>query len=161
MSETETLWVDYHCHLDLYQDYEAQFRACNTNRIATFAVTTTPRAWPRNKELASASQMVRVGLGIHPQLAGPNYKQELALFEKYLPETRYVGEVGLDAGPAHYKTYQRQKLVFETVIRLSCPKPRNSTRRWFPGFLCGPATFVFEGEADPLAYFGIAVASAS
>ena len=118
MSEIEPLWVDYHCHLDLYKDYEAQFRKCNERRIATLAVTTTPRAWPRNKELASGSKMVRVGLGIHPQLVGTNYRQELALFEQHLNETRYIGEIGLDAGPSHYKTYQNQKIVFEAVIKL-------------------------------------------
>ena len=61
--------------------------------------------------------MVRVGLGIHPQLVGTN-PQELSLFEKYLPETRYVGEVGLDASPAHFRTYPQQKKIFEAIVRL-------------------------------------------
>jgi TatD DNase family protein len=117
MAETEPFLIDYHCHLDLYPNFEEQFRTCTANRIATLAVTTTPRAWPRNKELASTSSMVRVGVGLHPQLVGQN-DRDLSLFEKYLPETRYVAEVGLDAGPAHYKTYVQQKGVFETIVRL-------------------------------------------
>jgi TatD DNase family protein len=117
MPETEPLLIDYHCHLDLYPNFEEQFLNCTVNRIATLAVTTTPLAWPKNKELAATSPMVRVGLGIHPHMVGL-HPSELALFEKYLPETRFVGEVGLDAGPAYYKTYGQQKVVFERIIRL-------------------------------------------
>ena len=113
----EPLLVDYHCHLDLYPDFENQFGACTSNRIATLAVTTTPRAWPRNKELAERSPFVRVGLGIHPQIIA-EFPNELDAFEKYLPEARHIGEVGLDAGPAHYKTYEQQKIIFEAILRL-------------------------------------------
>lgn len=120
MAKIEPLLIDYHCHLDLYPNYEEQFRACNENQIATLAVTTIPRAWPRNKELAGCSPMVRVGVGLHPQLAA-EHAQELGLFEKYLRETRYVAEVGLDAGPAYYSTYGLQKEVFEDILRL-CSK---------------------------------------
>jgi TatD DNase family protein len=117
MINVEPLFVDYHCHLDLYPDIEDQFRACISNRIATLAVTTTPRAWPRNKELAENSPFVRVGLGIHPQIIA-EFPNELVAFEKYLPEARHIGEIGLDAGPAHYKTYAQQKIIFETIVRL-------------------------------------------
>lgn len=120
MFEQVPSFVDYHCHLDLYPDYEAQFRTCEAKRIATLAVTTTPRAWPRNKALAGATSMVRVGLGLHPQLVG-EHADDLRLFEKYLPEARFVGEVGLDAGPAHYKTYADQKRIFEIILEL-CAK---------------------------------------
>lgn len=117
MSDTEPSLIDYHCHLDLYPDYEAQYRQVAAQRIATLAVTTTPHAWPRNKELAAKIPSVRVALGVHPQLVG-QHTNEMALFERYLPETRYVGEVGLDAGPKFYRTYDRQKAVFESVVRL-------------------------------------------
>lgn len=122
MIKDEPLFVDYHCHLDLYPDFENQFQACGSNRIATLGVTTTPRAWPRNKELADRSSCVRVALGIHPQIV-KEFPNELPGFEKYLPETRHVGEVGLDAGPAHYKSYAEQKVVFETILRL-CAQAR-------------------------------------
>ena len=109
--------VDYHCHLDLYPDYEAQFRACAENRIATLAVTTTPRAWPRNRELAEAFPFVRAGIGLHPQIV-ETHAHELSLFERHLPESRHVGEVGLDASPAFYKSYEKQRQVFEAVLTM-------------------------------------------
>jgi TatD DNase family protein len=117
MPDQKPLFIDYHCHLDLYPDYVAQFQRCATDRIATLTVTTTPRAWPRNKELASKSPMVRAGLGLHPQLVA-EHKGELNTFEKYLPEARYVAEVGLDAGPAHYNSYGDQKRIFEAILKL-------------------------------------------
>jgi len=117
MGEATPALIDYHCHLDLYPDYGAQFQRCQADRIATLAVTTTPRAFPRNKELAREAPMVRAGLGLHPQLVA-EHKAELALFEKYLPEAQYVGEIGLDAGPTYYKSYADQKQCFETILKL-------------------------------------------
>jgi TatD DNase family protein len=117
MLDTAPFLIDYHCHLDLYPDYEVQYRRVADQRIATLAVTTTPQAWPRNQELAARFPSVRVALGIHPQLVG-QLTNEVALFERYLPESRYIGEVGLDAGPKFYHTYGRQKAVFESVVRL-------------------------------------------
>jgi TatD DNase family protein len=40
------------------------------------------------------------------------------LFAKYLPEARFVGEIGLDASPAHFASYARQKEVFETILSM-------------------------------------------
>ena len=117
MSNPTPRFVDYHCHLDLYPDYVDQFVACTNNRIATLAVKTTPRAWPRNRELAKSSPFVRVGLGFHPQLVAGR-AAEFPLFKKYFPEARFIGEVGLDASPQHYKSYSVQKDIFEQILSL-------------------------------------------
>jgi len=81
------------------------------------AVTTTPKAFPRNRQLAINSEFVRVALGLHPQLVEER-ASELDLFKRLLPDTRYVGEVGLDAGPHHYRSFDLQKQVFRTVLGL-------------------------------------------
>lgn len=109
--------VDFHCHLDLYPDHVAAVERCEHDRVFTLAVTTTPRAWPRNHELASATRHVRAALGLHPQLVGDR-SHEIALWEELLPKTRYVGEVGLDASPRYYKSFQKQKDVFARVLSL-------------------------------------------
>jgi len=90
--------VDFHCHLDLYPDHASAVRAAEAARVYTLTVTTTPKAWPRNHELATGTRYVRAALGLHPQLVAER-ASELTLWERYLPETPYVGEVGLDAGP--------------------------------------------------------------
>ena len=109
--------VDFHCHLDLYPDLSAAIAQCERRRAATLAVTTTPKAFPRNRQLAADSTFVRVGLGLHPQLVEER-AGELDLFERLLPETRYVGEVGLDAGPRHYRSLDMQQHVFRSILSL-------------------------------------------
>lgn len=88
---------------------------CERDRIFTLAVTTTPKAWPRNHQLASATRHVRAALGLHPQLVAER-AHEIELWEELLPRTRYVGEVGLDAGPRFYKSFELQKEVFARVL---------------------------------------------
>lgn len=109
-------WVDFHCHLDLYRDHAAVIAECDRERVATLAVTTTPKAWKRNRELASRSQHVRVALGLHPQLVAER-AGELPLLEALLPDARYVGEIGLDAGPRFYRSFPEQERVFERILR--------------------------------------------
>jgi len=115
--------VDFHCHLDLYPDHLAIVRESEDAGVFTLAVTTTPKAWSRNQELALATRHVRAALGLHPQLVSER-ASELPLWEAHLAETRYVGEVGLDAGPRFYKSFDLQKQVFEQVLRC-CAKAGN------------------------------------
>ena len=110
-------YVDFHTHLDLYPDFPAAIASCDRRRTATLSVTTTPKAFARNRELADTGKFIRVGLGLHPQLVAERFG-EIALFEKLLPRSRYVGEVGLDAGPRHFRSLELQKSVFEHILRL-------------------------------------------
>lgn len=107
--------VDFHCHLDLYPDFERLVGECDSARVYTLAVTTTPRAWERNRDLCGPTSHVRAALGLHPHLMAEHWR-ELDLWERHLPETRYVGEVGLDAGPRHFRSFDRQKDVFRRVL---------------------------------------------
>lgn len=115
--------VDFHCHLDLYPDHQAAVREAEEAGVFTLAVTTTPKAWSRNHTLAQETRHVRAALGLHPQLVDVR-ANELPLWEAHLNETRYVGEVGLDAGPRFYKSFDLQKEVFEHVLRC-CAKAGN------------------------------------
>jgi TatD DNase family protein len=108
-------YVDFHCHLDLYPDFPAAVRAAEAARIYTLTVTTTPRAWPRNQELTRELKFVRAALGLHPQLAA-QYPNDVAMWDKYFDESRYIGEVGLDAGPKYYKSLDYQKELFDHIL---------------------------------------------
>lgn len=114
--DTNNGLVDLHCHLDLYPDHQAAVLDAEEAGVFTLAVTTTPRAWPRNHELARRTKHVRAALGLHPQLVGER-SSEIELWDRYLSETRYVGEVGLDAGPRFYKSLDLQKQVFQHILR--------------------------------------------
>lgn len=119
MTQTNGL-IDFHCHLDLYPDHAAAVREAEAAGVFTLAVTTTPKAWARNLELTRGTRHVRAALGLHPQLVSSR-GDEIALWESLLPQTRYVGEVGLDAGPRFYKSLDAQRDVFARVLR-ACAK---------------------------------------
>lgn len=108
--------IDFHCHLDLYPDHAAAVRDADEAGVFTLAVTTTPKAWSRNHELTRGTRHVRAALGLHPQLVSTR-ADEIALWESLLPQTRYVGEVGLDAGPRFFKSLDLQKSVFTHVLQ--------------------------------------------
>jgi TatD DNase family protein len=112
--------VDFHCHLDLYPDFETLVSESDRLEIFTLAVTTTPQAWSRNRLLASKSKYVRAALGLHPQLVADHWRQ-IDVWEKFLGETRYVGEVGLDAGSRYANSLDRQTEVFRRILQ-ACAK---------------------------------------
>lgn len=111
-------FVDYHVHLDLYRDHELVAQHCAAQSIEVLAVTTTPVAWQRNCDVAKGFPGIRIGLGIHPQLAAER-EADIELFEDLVGQTRFIGEVGLDAGPRHYRTLDAQKRVFQRVLKAS------------------------------------------
>lgn len=83
-------------------------------------MTTTPRAWAKNKLLADKTRYVRAALGLHPQLI-EQHKNELSLFLTLLPEARYIGEVGIDGSKEFVATLPQQVFVFEEILK-GCSK---------------------------------------
>jgi Tat protein secretion system quality control protein TatD with DNase activity len=65
--------------------------------------------------LVGRAERIRVALGLHPQLARER-RSELDLFDRMLPEARYVGEVGLDGSPELRDQWHDQLAVFEHVL---------------------------------------------
>lgn len=109
--------VDFHCHLDLYNNFEQIVTECDNRNVFTLAVTTTPRAWVRNYELAQKTKHVRPALGLHPQLIN-NEQSEIRIWQKYFPRAKYIGEVGLDASPRYYLYFGSQQKVFNTILSM-------------------------------------------
>ncbi len=111
-----TSLVDYHCHLDLYPDFESLITECEKKGIYTLTMTTTPKAWRKNAVLTKGLKFVRPALGLHPQLVEQR-ANEISLWEEYLPDAKFVGEVGLDAGPKFYKSFESQLTVFNHIVQ--------------------------------------------
>jgi TatD DNase family protein len=110
--------IDFHCHLDLFDDPEAVASECEKAGVYVLSVTTTPKAWRKTSALSKNRRYVRTALGLHPQLAHER-SGEVALLEALLSETRYVGEIGLDGSPAHRPHAEIQLKVFERVLSAS------------------------------------------
>lgn len=109
--------IDFHAHLDLYPDPQAAARECIARHLYVLSVTTTPSAWAGTAALTKGAPRIRTALGLHPQIAHER-KGELPLFERLLPQVRYVGEVGLDGGPEYQRYWRDQEHVFSRVLDL-------------------------------------------
>lgn len=107
--------IDFHCHLDLYPKPEEVVRECADRGLYVLSVTTTPSAWEKSSALVAGTPRIRTALGLHPELAHER-RGELELFDKLLPECRYVGEIGLDGSPQHKAHWPDQTFVFEHVL---------------------------------------------
>lgn len=110
--------IDFHCHLDLFENPQEVAAACERDRIYVLSVTTTPKAWPKTAALAKGKRYIRTAIGLHPELAHERFG-EVSLLERLLGETRYVGEIGLDGSPAHRQHADVQLKVFERILESS------------------------------------------
>jgi TatD DNase family protein len=117
MTSANVPLVDFHSHLDLYPDFPAIVEKCQANNVATLAVTTTPFAYPRNLAAAAPFSLVKVALGLHPQIVGERHAS-IAEFQRLSPDARFIGEVGLDAGPAFYRTLSDQERIFRQIASI-------------------------------------------
>lgn len=99
--------IDFHCHLDLYPDPEGVAREAQAAGIAVLSMTTTPSAFAGTAELGVGRPMIKTALGLHPELAHQR-AHELALFDRLVADTRFVGEIGLDGSPRFAATRTSQ-----------------------------------------------------
>ena len=107
--------VDMHCHLDLYSNPASEVQKIAESKAYVLSVTTTPKAWHGTRRLAQGHARIQTALGLHPQLAKER-KSELPLFDRLLPDARYVGEVGLDGGSDCASFWQDQVEVFDHIL---------------------------------------------
>lgn len=109
--------VDFHCHLDLCKEMAKAYADCDQMSCITLAVTTTPKAFERNKAMAKRTEHVHAALGLHPQLVAQR-ASEITLFEDLAASSRFIGEIGLDAGRRFYPSFDRQKHVLERALNV-------------------------------------------
>jgi TatD DNase family protein len=107
--------IDFHVHLDLYSDPLSIAKECNARGIYVLSVTTTPSAWERTLALTTSTSRIRTARGLHPQVAHQR-KGELDVFNTYLAETKYIGEIGLDGSPEYRVHWDDQLLVFDHIL---------------------------------------------
>jgi len=107
---------DTHFHLDLFNDdFKLVADRIENEKIFTIAVTNLPPLYTTLKnKLENNYKYIRPALGFHPELIGQYYQLVPKMWE-LLPESRYIGEVGLD-----YKTNadskKKQVSFFENLI---------------------------------------------
>lgn len=112
--------IDFHCHVDLFPNPKALVEECERSGLYVLSVTTAPSAWRGTMALSQGSKRIRTALGLHPEIAHER-QAELALFDELLPETRYVGEIGLDRTPGTEAHWPAQTRVFRHILA-SCQR---------------------------------------
>lgn len=106
--------IDFHAHLDLYPNPHMIVKEVTERGIYVLSVTTTPSAW-RGTGTRSTKFTHKDSMGLHPQIAHERIS-ELPLFDSYLSETMYVGEIGLDGDTELKKHWQTQLIVFDHIL---------------------------------------------
>lgn len=87
--------IDTHCHYDMMPSPEQYIKEAEANGNILIGMTNLPSHFSLGIEHIRRYKYIRLALGYHPQLAKYN-DPELKLFEKYLDQTSYIGEIGLD-----------------------------------------------------------------
>jgi len=110
--------IDTHCHLDLFPNIQNKSKIEDSLPIKTITVTNAPSFFPYNNTLFENSENIKVAVGLHPELVATHHK-EFPLFERYLEETKYVGEIGLDGSPMHKQSFELQVKVFKRIVEMT------------------------------------------
>lgn len=113
-----TQW-DMHVHLDFMRDPGRVASEAETLGLGMFAVTVTPDGYERVRPDLAGAGNVRLGVGLHPWWAadGRCTAEDAAHAAQLARQTRYVGEIGLDASPKHVPegSLERQAEIFEMI----------------------------------------------
>lgn len=109
-------YVDFHVHIDYYENYKEVYEYYNTNKIYALFVTNFPEVYRKSKETFADSKYVKIALGYHPEMVEikPFNKKE---FDRQLDKTKYLGEVGLDFSKRFSKYREEQIKVFRYICQ--------------------------------------------
>ncbi len=110
--------IDFHAHIDLYPEPSTIIKEIERRKMYVLSVTTTPSAWTGTYSIAKHYSRIKTALGLHPQIAHERIS-ELSLFDAFINETDYVGEVGFDGAPEFAKHQTSQLTVLNHILK-SC-----------------------------------------
>jgi TatD DNase family protein len=107
--------IDFHSHLDLYPNGLSLAREVNQKNEFTLVVTTSPRAYYATSRVFVGLDNIKVGLGLHPEVADSKAGELDALIGG-IAGARFIGEVGLDGSPRFRKSLATQEHIFQAVL---------------------------------------------
>jgi TatD DNase family protein len=109
-----SLYVDTHCHLDLYPDPLKVLDAAPQTVVVV--ATELPSAYRLQAVRFRGDRRVRVALGLHPLRASTASALEVGQLVRQLAHAEYVGEVGLDFSVHGRSTKTAQLRVFDRLL---------------------------------------------
>lgn len=108
--------IDLHCHLDLYKDPISLLPEVKRRCKYVLAVTTSPRAWQKTKQVFAGIDCIQVALGLHPEVLSSK-TNEIDMLLSNIRNCKYIGEVGIDGSGQYKSSFQTQKDLFREVAR--------------------------------------------
>ena len=108
--------IDLHTHLDLYPNALEILAKVNDKNRFTLSVTTSPRAWVATSKVFKKYENIKVALGLHPEISDTKFN-ELELLLNSIPNSRFIGEVGIDGSKRFSKFRDRQNIIFDQTIK--------------------------------------------
>ncbi len=116
-----SLLIDTHCHLGVYPDPVAVLRDAQSTHTQIVAVTEDPDEYRRLRTRLGSRPDIDVALGLHPLRAASFTPNDLARFFRFVPQCKWIGEVGLDFSRVGVSTRKQQLRVFDMVLTEAQP----------------------------------------
>jgi hypothetical protein BACCOPRO_00006 len=107
--------IDTHCHFDMMPNPESIIRQKEQNGDIVIGMTNLPSHFKIGFPHIKSFSHIRLALGLHPLLAAEN-KNEITLFKKYIDQTSYIGEIGLDFSREGIPTKDTQIEVLRDLL---------------------------------------------
>lgn len=119
---TSTGLIDTHCHVGAYPDPVGILTTAKAASTSVVAVTESPGEYRRLRTRLGRRENVDVALGLHPLRAASFTANDLARFFRLVPQTTWLGEVGLDFSRRVADTKKQQLKVFDVVLTEAQPR---------------------------------------
>lgn len=107
--------IDFHSHLDLYQNGLVLAREANARNKFTLVVTTSPRAYTATSRVFVGLENIKVGLGLHPEVALAK-SMELDQLVAGVAGAKFIGEIGLDGSSRFQASLALQERIFRAAL---------------------------------------------
>lgn len=106
---------DVHCHIGLYDNPMLIANEAEEAGLITLSMTNLPSEFDYFYLKFQGFRRVRLALGLHP-LEAPRHRQYYSMFQRLLPKTSFIGEVGLDFSQYGKATKDLQLESFRFVL---------------------------------------------
>lgn len=113
--------IDTHFHLDMYKNYNEIYKIIVAEKQYTLCMTNSPGVFWSCKNIFGDNKYIKFALGFHP-LNTDLKEKDLRDFLKMLPQTEYVGEIGLDFTKRTGVKKNQQIEWFEKIVAVCSEK---------------------------------------
>ncbi|WP_028206104.1 Qat anti-phage system TatD family nuclease QatD [Paraburkholderia nodosa] len=107
--------IDFHSHLDLYPDGLKLAQEVNRRNEFTLVVTTSPRAYRATSRVFLGLKNIKVGIGLHPEVAVAK-QGELGDLIEGISHACFVGEIGMDGSTRFRDSLSVQESIFQAAL---------------------------------------------